>query len=1119
MPNWTDMQKKALQESGNLLVSASAGSGKTSVMAQKVTNYLLSSPEADVAKLIVITFTKAGAEELKSKLTDNLYEELRKTADEAVRQRIRKQLAGIPVSYITTIDGFCLAIVKKHFELIGKDPAVTVMDEGEARMYFVRAREEVIEKELTEEDQAFLELAGMFTSSRDIGRLRETVDYMHAFLAAHEDGDLFAKDAKKLLDQPFGESDTVSYLVGHYKNKAKELAALCDKRLTLLNSLPPSKAISRFFEALANRRDILLDIANAAHAQAMFALAASIVIAPAPRMPKDDGSEEYAALCAAKEIISGAGDFISEVKETFGGSFEEAGAKDEAARKAAQSLLNLTLRVDEVYAEIKARERKADFADIERDALKILSFPAAAEELKNGTDYIFVDEYQDTNYLQEAILSRIARDNLFMVGDVKQSIYKFRFAEPKIFLDKSARFEEAGGGQNIPFRENFRSSRGIVGFVNAVFNEVMTPSFGKLDYRGSAQLVPGLEDAPKKNDFPDIEIAELPPAARTAASYPPVYSVREGARTGGKVSAEGVYIADRIAAMVGRALIYDAKTKTYRLCRYADIAVLTRNKAAADITAELKRRGIPFKAEDFRGETDTSYTDLLVAFAKVLDNPRQDIPLAAVMRSFLGKFTDAELLEIRSKAKNCWFWESVNAYQGDPKTENKIIALRRLIERYRRLAAFVDMRELFDRLIAETGYDGYLLSRDDVNAIRRVNAFIYALSGTRGGASLTDFIACLGTQKELSFAPVEEDCVTFMSVHGSKGLEFPVVFLAKTNVHMKSECKSGMVYMDNRLGIAVRHVEDGTDYKSDTLSTRALALKTSLESKEELVRLFYVATTRAKRHLFITAEPVRKDYLTPDMPQSFAGWLKYAASVNPALKSYYFTPPESGARIENECAAYLPKEAPPVALSREYPFAASADLRCKYSVSTLNKRREPVTEEGASPAEVIDFDREKGEDRIALGIAYHTVLQHADFSRADAEELISELLRDGRLPVLPEGFDTGVISKALNNPVFLGLRGNIWYREQPFMLYVPADLVLDTQSKERVLVQGVIDFFAVGKENVLIDYKFTGASRETAVERYRKQLGIYTLAAEKALGIRVDRRAIYLIGRDEFVWL
>ncbi len=1115
------MQKRALEESGNLLVSASAGSGKTSVMAQKVINYLLSSATADVGRLIVITFTKAGAEELKSRITENLYEEMRRTSDEALRLRLRKQIAGIPVSYITTIDGFCLSVVKKHFELIGKDPSVSTMDEGEARMYFTRAREEVLEKELTEEDQTFLELAGMFSSSRDIGALRDTIDYMHAFLAAHEDGKKFADAAAVLLAQPVERSDSVKYLINYYKTKAKELVSLCDRRLAVLGSLPPSKAISRFSDSVSGWRAILSDLAHVMDVEAMFSLAASIQFPSSARKTEEIGEEQYDAIESAKEITGCAREFVSEVRETFGGSFAEAKAKEEKARKAAERLLRLTLRVDEVYAEIKAKERKADFADIERDALSILSVPGAAEEIKNGTDYIFVDEYQDTNYLQEAILSRISKDNLFMVGDIKQSIYKFRFAEPGIFLDKSICYEEKGGGKNIPFRENFRSSRGIVDFVNALFNEIMTPSFGRLDYRGTAQLVAGLEEMPKKNDFPDVEIAMLPPAsARETTLHPSVYSVRDGARTAEKISPEGVYIADRITEMVGRALLYDAKTKSYRICRYSDIAVLTRNKAASDITEELKRRGIPYKAEDFRGEADTSSTDLLIAFAKVLDNPRQDIPLASVMKSFFGKFTDAELLEIRSKTKNCWFWESVNAYSGDPKIESKIFSLHSLIERYRRLSAFLDMRELFDRLVAETGYDGYLLSQD-INAIRRVNAFIFSLSGTRGGGSLRDFLSCLG--KELSFAPVEEDCVTFLSIHASKGLEFPVVFLAKTNVPMKPECRSGMIYMDNRLGIAVRHVEEDTDSRSDTLSTRALALKSSLESKEELVRLFYVAATRAKRHLFITAEQMKKDYLTPDKPQTFAGWIRYAASVNPSIKSYYFFPPDAPVVAKTGRFAYLPKKTSSVPIPpRPYPYAESTKLSCKYSVTTLNKRDGAESDEGMPAAEVLDSEWEKAEDKIGLGIAYHTVLQYLDFSDARPEQtdkLIEELLTGGRLASLPLGFDANAIRKALANPVFAALAGGKWYREQPFMLYVPANLVKETKSEDPVLVQGVIDFLSIGKENVLIDYKFTSASVDRIAERYRKQLDIYTLAAEKALGLTIDKRAIYLIGRDEFIWM
>jgi len=1137
MTDWTPMQKEALSSSGNLLISASAGSGKTSVMAQKVTDYLFASQDAEIGRLVVITFTKAGAEEIKQKLSERLYEKLRETTDGPGRERIRKQLAGIASSDISTIDSFCNRIFKTYFELIDKDPLVSLMEPNEANLMFARARESVFEEDLRAEEPMFRALLLHFTAKRNIDRLRSALDYIHKFISVQESGAAFIENSLRELQTSLAASAAAMYLLRAFKKKAEALGTLCEQRFAAFGNLPAQKPITaEYLNALSVCFGVLRTVACAPDAENMHRILPLLEDVICPKLlTKGLDEVEATALKEAQTVINAVRkSFLPELEEAFGESFAAEAEEDKTVSKTASALLTLAKKVEERYAELKDKERKADFADIEHYAFQILyQHPQTADEIKNSVDRIFVDEYQDTNFLQEAIVSRIAKDNVFMVGDVKQSIYKFRFAEPSIFLGKLKRFSDTGEGKNLSFNENFRSSPGVIKFVNAVFDEIMTGDFGGIDYRADAELRFGFKEAPeKKNGFPDAEVAVFDKDTGDAGSYPPVYDVLSSPRRADNPSPEAVYIAERISSMVGKALIFDARTKTHRLCRYADIAVLCRVNEASHITQELAFRKIPYSAEGFRGETDCSSTDLLIAFARLLDNPRQDLPLASLMLSFLGKFSDAEMLEIRSKSRYIWFWEAVNAYSGVPNIENKIKSFFGLLQKYRQLSAFLDMRELFDRLLAETGYDGYLLSLPDQNAIRRLNAYIYALSGSRKGSGLSEYIASLGAADEFSFASADDDCVTFLSIHRSKGLEFPIVFLPKAeygrNVYRNS---GGLVFLDSALGASLKRL-DSERKTRDTFRIRAMNKKALAEDKEERVRLLYVAMTRAKQHLFISmtadkplefGDAVKQNkYLTPDEPGNFMGWLEFAFLRNPELRTYLAEESPALTRICEERAQYLPKQAAPVLLTKPYPFAVSAELSFKYSVSTLNKRSEPVIPDDLPLAETIDFDREEAEDKIALGTAYHTVLQYADFGRtspAYADELIGELLADGRLPALPEGFDKGAVCKALANPVFSELHKGTCYREQPFMLYVPASLVKDTQSEDKILVQGVIDFLSVGEKSVLVDYKFTGAPAEIVTDRYRRQLDIYTLAAEKALGIRLVRRAIYLIGKDEFVWM
>lgn len=1133
MTKWTSMQDLALTSSGNLLISASAGSGKTSVMVQKVIDYLFSYEGADISKLVVITFTKASAEEMRQKLTDKLYEMLRKSDDHETRERIRKQINGIPLSNISTIDSFCADIFKRYFEVIDKDPLMSVMEQSEADHLFAMSREEVIESYLSASDPDFAELVEKFTAKRDIDMLRKAIDDIHKFLAVQTDGQGFIIHALARIEEPVETSQTALYVLSHYRKTAARLMGVCEKYLALLhNHLGNAPIIGRFFDSLCKLRDALSDISSAADLRNFYFIADIKKVSP-PRLTKKPLSEtEILMLTEVKRVFSAADEFMGEVANNFGGGFEEALAADAEAKRGVAKLFELALAVEAKYRLAKDKERRADYADIEHYALEILRSDAVADEIRASVDNIFIDEYQDTNYLQESIIARISENNVFMVGDVKQSIYKFRFAEPRIFLDKRKNFETGKEGVNISFNENFRSTEGVLDFINLVFDEIMTYDFGGIDYRKDARLKYGpSEKIKKENSFPDAEIALFCREKSEAPVYPEIYSVKDAPRLSAKTSQEALHIADRITAMVGKALIYDARAGKHRPCRYGDIAVLFRSKKGGDIITELKRRRIPFTAEGFRDNGDTSSTDILISFAEVLDNPRQDMPLAAAMLSYFGKFDDKELLEIRARTPKGYFWEAVYAYSGDISIESKVTAFLSFVEKYRRLAAFVDMRELFDRLIAETGYDGYLMSQG-ANRIRKLNAFVFSLTASERGASLKKFLDyCASAKDDESLAPAE-DCVTLSSIHAAKGLEYPVVFIARTELmtrdHAGGEVLSDggsrkrvyadMIYLDTRLGIALKHVGEDSK-KSETISTIALAIKHENDKKEELVRLLYVAMTRARQHLFISGKECKSDFLFPDEPSSFAEWLTFAGSRSSALEKYYSYPISEDATVEDEKARYLPSPAEPCKLQRAYAYPLALGLSCKYSVSSLNKR---PSEEDAPPAAALDFDGNLQSGNIDLGIAYHTVLQHADFYRNTPEEVdaqIQSLLDRRNIEELPAGFDRSALYKAFANPYFRELANGKCYREQPFMLYLPAKEIGNSQSEDKILVQGIIDLLSTGAENVIVDYKYTGSPAETLRERYRKQLEIYTLAAEKALGIKIHKQAIYLIGRDEFIEL
>lgn len=1134
MPKWTDMQLKALTESGNLLISASAGSGKTTVMVQKIIDYLLGSPDADISRLVVITFTRAIAEEMKQKLTEKLYESLRKSACEAERERIRKQINGIPLSYISTIDSFCAEIFRRYFEVINKDPHVSILEESEEGIMFAEAREEVLERYLASGDRRFSDLVERFTAKRDIDRLRKALDDIYKFMSVQADADKFIEKALAMLGEEAEGSEATRYILSHYRRKASWYISLCSDAICLAENYMSDKEgpFGKFRGILGNLLKLLERIASATHIRDLFGITLPEDRAPSARNSfTDDERDVFEEIKKARYACK---EFVEIVRDTFEGDYDAVIAAERGTRAAASTLFEVAKEVIKEYQKAKDREKKADFADIEHYCLEILKNDAVAEELRNSIDSIFIDEYQDTNYLQESIIARISKDNVFMVGDVKQSIYRFRFAEPAIFLEKREHYDKTREGLNINFNENFRSTEEVLSFINLVFDEIMVYDLGGIDYKKDARLVYGPEKKiEKKNHLPHAEIAWFKGAKADEPEYPMYYSVREGPRVKPKPSPEAAYIADRIESAVGKAYIYDNKAESYRLCKYSDIAILVRARSCAtDIIAELNRRNIPFEAEGFEDGGDGAAIDTLMCFAKVLDNPRQDIPLAAVMLSYLGKFTDKELLEIRANHPKDCFWEAVNAYSGDKVIENKLLSFTNLLQKYRRLAAFLNMRELFDRLIAETGYDGYLLSKGE-SGIRKLNAFIFSLSGKESASNLRSFVKLCGSERQTLLPTEAEDCVTITTIHRSKGLEYPIVFLPRADYDSNNSPKDSivmddntgsvikkkkpfsggdMIALDSKLGIAVMHIDE-EGRRAETLSTIALKLKQKNEQKAELIRLLYVAMTRARQHLFISGEEPSKSYNFADEPSTFAQWIKFAIDRRKALERYVVRPAPSTAPVEREKFVYVPKEARAEKINKEYPHIEATRLSIKYSVSAL-----AAAEADETPVFRLDFGG--SEDRATIGTVYHAILQHADFSRntpLEADAQIEELLVAGKIPPLPEGFDREPIYKALANPEFAEIFKCRCLREQPFMLYLPAREVLDTQSEEKVLVQGVIDLLSLGERNIIVDYKFTSAPAETVRERYKKQLDIYATAAEKAFGIRVDAREIYIIGRDEFI--
>lgn len=1123
---WKPEQKSAIDNTGNILVSASAGSGKTTVMIERVVK-LIAEKKTDVRKLIVITFTNAAAAEMKDKLIEKLYERIAFSKKEEA-EYLAGQARYARTAYICTIDSFCRDIYRRFFEDVGGDPSFRVAEPGEARRIYASAADEVFNERIEKNEPEFLSLAEYFGENRSLDGLKAAVRRVQSFLDVLGDKDRFCNNVLHQQGADIEQLPQTQYLLRRLR---KTLAEFGEEAVSLLDSFDYSVA-AQMSGQFMNFRMILLEIidllrpfSTADTLHAFFSVLQQTVITT--RMTGGKKNEEPPVVEMIRLFVKDFKKCLSGMKDDFNiGSAEEAYAafcekeKNAAAYNAA--LIRLTLETGLRYDEMKKEEGVCDFADLEHKALEILSKKDGgkdrAEEIKESVDYILIDEYQDTNYLQEAIINLIAKDNVFMVGDVKQSIYGFRFAEPKIFIEKGHTYRMSGGGTRIDLNYNFRSSKNILDFVNLIFNEIMTGGECGVNYRAEATLVSGKNDEPFESPFPPVNIAFFNKSEKEEAELPPVYSVKEGALLQERISDEAEFIAAAIASTVKKTKVFDLKKNVERPLEYRDIAVLMRNRGNTEIFAALDKAGIPYNAGDLRPPEADGETELLLTLLSVIDNDQIDAPLYAVLVSPIGGFSEEELYSIRRDAPARFFWQSVDSYNiPGPLFEKKQAFFVRL-NRWRALSHTAGCGELLETVLAETGYDARLIAN---GKIAPVNAFLFALKHFGPASSISSLLAIPKEElAPLKRAVTQENAVNFYTVHQSKGLEFPVVFFACVQQGvMKGGGKDAArdVLLDYESGLALKWRDSEERYKEETVSTLALKLKRETAEKEELARLMYVAMTRAKYQLFITGESgkgaagVKRRLFDCS---TFAELILYAAGKNAGLAAYFRNPadllPLSTGGSAKEKFPVLLKEEEPVSPGFVYPYREDLQLSNKYTVTELNASAAEETYEYGISA----FKDDKAQSK---GTQYHAFLQYADYQRCSVKDVLyqtEEMKKKGLLDIdfMPE---PAILSNLLSDPLFDGVREGRAVREKPFMLYLPAKELPGLTGEDKVLVQGVIDLVVTGDAPALVDFKYSSLPLRAIKEKYKNQLEIYGKAVQKLLHITPAKRVIYVINTGE----
>ncbi len=1123
---WTSEQINAIETRGRrLLVSAAAGSGKTAVLVERLISRILDRDDpVDVDRMLVITFTRAAAAEMKDRIRRRLEGALHdKDITSEIAYRIRSQIAILDSANIQTIDSFCMNVVKDHTDELGIDPNFRVAEQTELTLMQADVMEELLEECYEKAEDDFIAFTDAFGEGNTGSGLEEKILKVYGFAQV-------TPDPQAWYEMQLS-GDVTAEVIRYACESLRQLAAsLIPAAERILDLCTGSEGPAEYIEAIESDIHQLEKLGTAGGYEELNELLRAFEF-------KTLGRKKTGASEAKKAEAKKARD---EIKKTVKGwqsdytreSISELEEEYRATLPYIQVIVSLAREFDERYSQKKREKNVVDFPDVEHMALKALKL---TDEYKNKFREICVDEYQDTNRLQEEIVAEIDDGNVFMVGDVKQSIYRFRQARPDIFVDKYEAFtsyDESSEGIDtlISLARNFRSRPQVLDSVNRLFRVIMRKETGGVAYTPEAELYPGAafgaadEEASHAID-PQTELLLVDTSELEDGDTPQAAQAR-------MIAAKILELTDPDDG----AYVWDGKK--YRRARLSDIVILLRSSNVEGETYlnTLLNAGVRAHCDTNKGYFNSLEVRTMLAMLSAIDNPRKDIEVTAFLHSPVIGMTDDELVVLRKKPSKL---SDIAKYKYNTATQ--------MLARYREMSRYMNIEDLITRIYDETGYYEYAMSLP-AGKVRKANldklrqmASEYAQTGYRGLFNFLRYIENLKTYDtdfgEASVAGAGDDAVSIMSIHKSKGLEFPIVFIAECNKKFNVMDSNEAILIDDDLGIACRYVDLTERTRQNTFHQMVLRMKSRTDTIGEELRILYVAMTRAKEKLYITASIDDSDkFITEydsacaagaDMPlaeiNSANGYLYWIMRSGVAFKYTIVDADDAVRGGSEEKPEKIAKYLDSLTVDRDtrdrlsemfdftYEHQADVNLRNKISISEL-KKQWMIDKLGE---DLISGENEIGEKEFSLklstggaerGTMYHSVMEKLDYTRPEETlENLPEAVREEDIRAFMDSELGSIFLKAQQE-------GRL-YRERQFIMGLPAREIGAADSDEPVLVQGIIDAFIMsedGGECMLIDYKTDRVSDgQELIDRYEGQMHYYA----RALGMMRDCRVT-----DKIIW-
>lgn len=1188
---WTENQLNAIKaRNGAVLVSAAAGSGKTAVLVERIIDIITDKENpVDADRFLVVTYTKAAAGEMKERIEARIEELLK---DDPYNEALHRQQLLLSRAHISTIDSFCCELVKEYFYTLDLPSDFRIAEEQELTILRNAAMQNVLERMYDKNDPIFEETVDSFSAVLDDSKLQDIVFTLYDFLRSHPFPKRWIEEKAAMYNPNLSSSETAwgKVILDRAEISALYLKRLSDQSLLEL-SLEPELECSKFGDAVRDDDsfiDLLISRIKSKNWDSIIHILNSYTPTKliAPRAFTNNDTK--VSVANRRKLIKST---IDEIKGLFFDNDERCMDDIRKLAKIVAMLFKTMLLFDDAYSKLKLEKSLADFSDLEHWTLKLLvsedengpHFTDIAREISSRFDFVMVDEYQDANKIQDTIFKALSDNDrkLFVVGDVKQSIYRFRQAMPEIFIDRKNRYKLYNPDlDNYPAKiildKNFRSRSGVTEGINFVFKNIMSESVGDIEYTEEEALVAGAVYEKDKGNAVSFHLVEIPSS-----------SVKS------KDTSEACYVGELINRMMETEEITDKTGK--RKPRYSDFCILMRGTKShsIDYAEELARNGIPTSIETSDSFFSAHEIQVMLSLLRVIDNPVLDIPLATVMISPIFGFTADELAKIRADFRNCSLYSAVilESKMGN----QKLASFVEKLSEFRKLSTSVSADVFINRIYRETSYPEIVSSTEDgelkCQNLRLLFEYAkkYESSGYRG---LSGFIKYIDRIEEngcdLASAEKQNECgenaVKIMTIHKSKGLEYPICIVAGTSREFNTDTNNE-VLLHNELGLGIKRRDTLRHCRFTTMPREAVKLEIKKNEMSEELRVLYVAMTRARERLVLISAVKNADKYVSRLAQrlaydgvvspytvgnanSISDWIIDCLLVHPCAAEFRTLGGYTGeisseqtpdwdifiSRLdsdENADNSEISEETSQSVvddsfvnsdkidtqkkdellrelndrLNKKYMYSTLTSVPIKVSASSL-AHKENLTKY-ASVSKPAFLGRKNGLSGTEKGTALHTFVQYCDYNAAKTsiDSEIERLVQSGFLSTEEgDSIDRDSVASFLNSELMSRmLDSDCLEREYRFTVEIPAGMADPTlespYSEELIILQGAVDcLFEEDGKIVIVDYK-TDRTKDARqlASLYAPQLKLYKLAIEQISEKQVSSCLIYSFSLNQAI--